>query len=246
MGCLEWLDQFKAAKSVAELDHLLHQYLSAQGVSGYTFSYFGKTHTLKKNRLQHEVVSERMHAWHDYYHEENYEAKDSTHQMVHKNLLPVAWNVAEQLASARTEKERVLRQETLDFGVTEGLSIPLYGANGDFADLTLRQFKGETCLHDWLYRQSEWYFVALGYFNYLCALALHECAPILNVLTPRESQCLSCLLDSYSITEIAETLKMTERTVNFHIQNLNRKLKVRNKYEAVVKAKALGLSVSKN
>ena len=241
MSELDWLQKFKEAKTIAELDRLLQQCLQGQGFSGYTFSYFGKTHTLKKNRLQHEVVSERIRAWHDYYHEENYGSRDTTHQQVHKNLLPMAWNVQEQLAQSQTDKERKMRQESLDFGVTEGLSIPLHGGNGEFAELTLRQFSNETCMQNWQERQAEWYLLALAYFNYLNKLLLCADPLVKSILTKRETQCLHCLSGNYAISEMATILGMTERTVNFHIQNMNRKLQVRNKYEAVVKGKALGL-----
>jgi DNA-binding CsgD family transcriptional regulator len=241
MSFLSWVQKMQAASSLQGLDRLLHQYLDAQGITGYTFSYFGPVRTSKKNHLQHEVVSERMRSWHDYYHEKNYEATDATLDHLQHRLLPFYWNVGDQLAESKTEKERIMRQESLDFGVTEGVSIPLRGSEGHYAELTLRQFKGEVCLRDWQERQAEWYFVVLTYFDGLQKLLINEQLLAKGLLTRREMQCLHCLADHYSLQGMATFLNMTERTVNFHIQNLNRKLKSRNKYEAVSKAKALGL-----
>lgn len=137
MKPLDVMQAFKQVKTIPELDHLLKLYLNAQGFSGYSFSYFGKARS-KVNRLNHEVVSDRMKTWHDYYHEEDYEGADTTHNEAYNMLLPVFWDTHEQLKAAMTDKERRLREESINFGVTCGLSMPLHGPHGDFAELTLR------------------------------------------------------------------------------------------------------------
>lgn len=40
---------------------------------------------------------------------------------------------------------------------------------------------------------------------------------------------------------ISKELNITERTVNYHIQRLNKKLGVKNKYQAVIKALNKGI-----
>jgi DNA-binding CsgD family transcriptional regulator len=46
-----------------------------------------------------------------------------------------------------------------------------------------------------------------------------------------------------SVEEIAKKLNITSRTTHFHIQNVNKKLGVANKFDAVNKALELGLIV---
>jgi DNA-binding CsgD family transcriptional regulator len=60
-------------------------------------------------------------------------------------------------------------------------------------------------------------------------------------LTQRDLQCLALLAKNHTLKSIAENLKITERTVNYHIQKLNKKLGVKNKYQAVAKALQKGL-----
>lgn len=240
MNFLNVMNAFKQAKNISELYHLLKLYLTAQGFSGYSFSYFGKARS-KVNQLNHEVVSDRMKTWHDYYHEEDCEGTDTTHYEAYNTLLPVYWKTCEQLKNARTDKERRMREESIKFGVMRGLSMPLHGPQGDFAELALREFVKETCMVDWENKQAEWYIISLGYFNHLRELMLRSEVEKASPFTKREQQCLNCLGQGYPLSEIARTLNMMERTVNFHIQNINHKLKVRNKYEAVSKARDLGL-----
>lgn len=240
MNFLAVLDAFAQAKSTQGIDELLNLYLSKQGITGYSFSYYGRTRN-RDHKLRYEMASERMKIWHCYYHEEDHAETDTTHQSVNRTLLPLFWDTAEQLKNAKTEKERKMRQESIEFGVTQGLCIPLHGPQGDFAELTLRQFISEDCLENWAVKQSEWYLVALAYFNAVRELLLINATAETSLLTKREQQCLNLLAENYSLADIAKKLEMTERTVNFHIQNLNFKLKVRNKYEAVVKARQLGI-----
>ena len=123
----------------------------------------------------------------------------------------------------------------------QGVSIPVHGPGGDFAELTLRQFKGGSCMSGWEAKQHEWYLVALAYFNYMRELILITEVSKSGLLTRREQQCLKLIAENYNVMQMAAALDMSERTVNFHIQNLNHKLKVRNKYEAVSVGRQLGL-----
>ena len=48
---------------------------------------------------------------------------------------------------------------------------------------------------------------------------------------------------NYSVSEMAHELHLTERTINYHIQKLNKKLGTKNKYQSLAKALRLGMLV---
>jgi DNA-binding CsgD family transcriptional regulator len=60
-------------------------------------------------------------------------------------------------------------------------------------------------------------------------------------LSERESACLHWAATGKTSWETAAILGVSERTVNFHLQNACRKLSARNRRAAVVTALALGL-----
>ncbi len=239
---LESFEQsLQAATSIIQVDHALGAYLKSWGFSGYTFSYYAPI-TSKENKLRHEVCSERLRTWHDYYFEERFDVIDQTQSEVLKATLPLYWDTQQQLLDAKTDKDRKIREETLALGITCGLSIPIHGPGSDYAELTLRQFQEENCLMSWQKNKYEWQLAALYYFNYMKRYLVVDNP--LNVeahLTEREQQCLNLLVEKHSVLEIAHKLAITERTVNFHIQNINHKLGVRNKYQAVAKVGAAAL-----
>ena len=55
-----------------------------------------------------------------------------------------------------------------------------------------------------------------------------------NILTPREKEIFRLLIDNYNTKEIANKLKISEKTVRNHISNVMQKLGVSGRASAVV------------
>ena len=60
-------------------------------------------------------------------------------------------------------------------------------------------------------------------------------------LTPRESLILSLIAGGFSDDDIAKSLFVSIRTVNYHVENIRSKLNVKSRTHAVVKALRLRL-----
>lgn len=60
-------------------------------------------------------------------------------------------------------------------------------------------------------------------------------------LTPREYDVLIRLKEGRTTTQISDELFITERTVRAHVQHIMKKLKAKNRLEAVITAIKLGL-----
>ncbi len=55
-----------------------------------------------------------------------------------------------------------------------------------------------------------------------------------NILTPREKEIFTLLIDNYNTKDIAEKLNISEKTVRNHISNVMQKLGVNGRASAVV------------
>ncbi len=55
-----------------------------------------------------------------------------------------------------------------------------------------------------------------------------------NILTPREKEIFTLLIDNYNTKDIAQTLGISEKTVRNHISNVMQKLGVSGRASAVV------------
>lgn len=155
--------------------------------------------------------------------------------------MPVAWDVLQQLKTAKTQQEKKMRLDSITFGIEKGVCIPIHGENDDFAVLLLVQMRGENGLKNWPNLKYELFAAAYQYHFFLKKLLDHELPLKKANLTMREMQCLILTAKQYFAKKIADELKIMERTINFHVQKLNKKLGVKYKHEALLKAIKQGL-----
>lgn len=231
----------KAARSTKQLNEVLKQHLLQLNITTFAFTYYSY-YPNSVNKLKFDFCTTDYEPWHQHYLAEHYEEVDSTFTEINRTSLPTFWDVKRQLKEAKNKREKEMRLASLNFGIEKGLSIPIYGPQGDFAILVIIQLSGGNNLKHWKKIQYELLTVAYYYYSYLHKQLLKEQPNAKkHQLNKREQQCLILLAKHYSLDSIAKTLHITERTVNFHIQNLNKKLGTANKYQSVIKALHVGL-----
>lgn len=229
------------AVDVEDCNAALARYLLDQCMTTYSFTYY-TYHPRSINQLQYDTCSANFKRWHDHYLEEQYQGIDSTLSEVYRQQLPLYWNLETQLQQARTDAERTMREDSLTYGAREGLSIPLHGAEYQFAILLVVKMKDDSFCLQTKATQQTLFIAAHLYFHYLqLHLLSHSSTPKTGELTPRELQCLRLLAKQCTLPQMAAKLQITERTVNFHIQKINKKLGQKNKYQSVMKALEQGL-----
>lgn len=220
---------------LSQAETLLANYLSIFGIHSYAYTYYCG-HIRTGQKLQYHCVSKALQAWHHHYLEQGYADVDRTLEDYYNNSLPCFWDVKIQLKQAKNKREQRIRLESIEFGISKGLSIPVHGPQGDFSSLTLHQRLDEECLAHYDDMQFEWMSAAQYFYHHVRRfLQSTHSKNKLAALTKRETQCLSYTAKSWRVEQIARVLKISTRTVNFHLQNANKKLGVHNKYEASYK-----------
>jgi DNA-binding CsgD family transcriptional regulator len=224
--------QLKSAASEPQAKAILDQYLKQAGFSSYALTYYSG-HVKTGRKLRYHCVSEALRPWHAYYLQEGYANVDRTLEEYYAMTLPLFWDVKEQLRDAKTKREKQIRLESIEFGIDKGLSIPIHGPKGDFVSLTLHQRLGENNLADYINQQFIWLSAAQLFYHFIKKLLdQHETPATAYPLTRREKQCLLLTSKLMRVEQIAKELKISPRTVNFHIQNANKKMGTNNKYQA--------------
>lgn len=237
----EFANRLKAAQSIPLLNTVLKEYLASFDINTFAFTYYSY-YPNSLNKLKYDFSTPNFSIWHQHYISEGYEDIDSTLEIVYQTTLPTFWNLPQQLKEAKSPREAQMRKDSMVFGAEKGISIPIHGPQEDFAILLLVQMKGETCLDNANEFQYDLFSAAYYYYNYLQQLLLQTQPKSATYrLNKREMQCLTLLVKQYSIESIAKTLDITERTVNYHIQRLNKKLGTQNKYQSIIKAFKKGI-----
>lgn len=235
-GLISLENNLAQANTLTECNKALAQFLKQKGITTYSFTYYAY-HPHSANKLKYEMCSDNFKTWHNYYLAQQYNNIDSTLSFVYQNHLPIYWNLKNQLLQANSEAERKMREDSIAFGVKEGLSIPIHGPHNNFAILLLVQMQTQSCRIRELEVQHECLVVAHLYYHYLQSHLLNARKDENPFgITAREIQCLLLLSKQYSVKEMAQTLEVSERTIHFHIQNINRKLGTKNKYQSLAKA----------
>ena len=146
------------------------------------------------------------------------------------NPTPMHWlEPATQCNLDRDEKR--LFGEAREFGLKDGFITPVHQVDDNVASVSLtspERLELSTADHAAL-RLLSLYYCMYG-------LRLKHSRTDRVKLTPRQLQCLQWVRASKSSWDISEILGISERTVNYHIEDACKRLNVKTRHQAVIEA----------
>ncbi|WP_413203481.1 helix-turn-helix transcriptional regulator [Rhodospirillum sp. A1_3_36] len=182
-----------------------------------------------------------------HYGAEDHLRHDVAVQWAFRFSTPVSWRSSRLLSALNERQARVLR-DGAEFGVRNGLSVPVrFGRELSPGGV----FLGATGLSD-----GEWEGIIREQQDLLVALSLtfHEAmsrfplfADHINPhdkvvrLTLRERECLTWAARGCQVGEVADRLGVADRTAEHHLASARSKLRARTTAQAVARALAMGL-----
>jgi len=174
--------------------------------------------------------------WQEKYQANNYLALDPTVHHAMRSLEPILWT--DELFRPAIE----LWEEAQAFGLRYGWAKSIRDFNGTVGMLTLARSNEpitEKELDTILFKMS--WLTQITHLGMSRCLADKLMPEVKVTLSNREITVLRWTADGKTAHEISCILKITERTVNFHISNVMSKLNANNKTAAAIKAAMLGL-----
>lgn len=203
---------------------------------GFDYCAYGIRMPLPVSSPRTEMFNNYPGAWQACYLEQNYLAVDPTVAQGVRSTMPFVWS-DELFATARN-----LWEDARGHGLEYGWVQSCRDARGISGMLTLARAgedlsSGELCAKtpemSWLAQTAH-----VGMARCLTDKLLPEAAV---TLSSREVEVLRWTAEGKTSNEVADILKIAERTVNFHINNAMLKLNANNKTAAVIRASVLGL-----
>lgn len=178
--------------------------------------------------------------WVARYAEHNYVAVDPVSLEAQRTRIPFQWRGALALPAYDRPQSRLVFDEAATFGMTDGFTVPVHSRAGlslmsmAIDDPALFKPNAAGIRH-------ALHLLALQYHQ-ACERALCEpAAPPPPRLTPREREVLLWIAKGKTGWEIAQILRLAERTVVYHVENARAKLKATSRSHAVVLALGFGL-----
>ena len=229
----------------SQFEAALGRQLSGMGYS--QFSYVGvNIDSVKGHRLV-EVEPEIVHLsnrrdWSGRYIAQNYSKCDPVVRQCFVSRSTLRWTES-FMAHARSDDEATMMQDAWENGLRRGYTIPIHGPGGELGILMLsctendKEFQKLTDEHEYDLQVMSYHF-----HDQLKRFARRKPAvPPPDLLTEREVEILRWTIDGKTAWEIGQILKISERTVNFHLHNVMSKFGVHNKTHAAAKAVSFGL-----
>jgi DNA-binding CsgD family transcriptional regulator len=174
-------------------------------------------------------------SWLHRYQEARHSENDPVLKHVSKSILPIFWDDASQ-----SQPKNIVLTEAKDHGLAQGVTVSVYGHGGQRAVLSFSTDK--RC------KESRAQKIMTASVVQMTANHVHEAIrkvddsqPSLPTLSVREKDCLRWAAGGKTSWEIAQILKISERTVIFHLANAAKKLQATNRRQAVVRALTLRL-----
>ena len=128
-----------------------------------------------------------------------------------------------------------------DFKMNLGISIPVHGPNNSLSVLSIYHDGNHRTFKDATQMVPILTMAALHVHEHLMTQSQSPVPPPTS-LTERELECLVWTAHGKTSWEISMILKVSERTVKFHLNNVMRKLGVHSRTHAVARAVSLGLT----
>ncbi|MDN7183361.1 autoinducer binding domain-containing protein [Caballeronia sp. SEWSISQ10-4 2] len=174
--------------------------------------------------------------WMTHYRENNFLTVDPTVQLGARSPNLIVWS--DQTFSSAPR----LWGDAQDFGLSVGIAQATWGAHGIFGLLTLARSNDALFSTEVSHLGTEVLFAAHQLHALMCLLLEPKLLPGIDItLTAREREVMRWTGEGKTAYVIGNILNISERTVNFHVNNVLVKLNCTNKIQAVVKAFALGL-----
>lgn len=203
---------------------------------GFEYCAYGMKVALPLSNPRVTMFNNYPEAWQKRYQEMGYLAIDPTVRRAARSAGPVLWS--ECMPASTLE----FWEDAHAHGLKVGLALPMRDHQGLSSLLMLSRSKDEITRSELAARRAQMYWLTevahLGMTQWLASKLMPE----IDVrLSDREAEVLRWTGDGKTSNDVADILGISERTVNFHINNAMLKLGASNKTAAVLRAAVLGL-----
>lgn len=226
-AAFDLIAQLDAVSTTVDLARVLDRFLSHLGVENFVVAAV----PLPQQAFEQSVLLRKLPlGWYEHYIAERYAWVDPVMRLCQRTTGPFEWAEAPYDPDREPRSAAVMRRAA-DFGMKQGLSVPIHGTNGYDAcfsvsgselDLAPNAKPAVHLVAIYAYEQSR----KISSPRLICA----------NPLTRREQEVLLWAAAGKTSSDIGEILGIAERTVTTHVVNAADKLGAHNKTQAVAMA----------
>lgn len=229
----EFIEELETVNSLSELEKLFLKFARTMGIELFVCAQILNP---GGGVARETLFGSTGHQWFNYYKSQHLFYHDLVIQRATQTNSPILWSEIAQERLTRTE--RLVMEEPRNFSLADGLTIPIHGARGEVAALTVA---GPHFVFD---RKIETVVQLMALKSHRRAVQLR--GPAIDhikasVLSPRQRECLHWSQFGKTNEEIATILGISAHTVKDHIDAAKAEFGVSSKLEAVIAARRANL-----
>lgn len=203
---------------------------------GFEYCAYGMRLPLPVSKPKVFMLNNYDKNWQERYARENYLAVDPTVAHGMRSVMPLVWS--DQVFKA----SRPFWEDARSHGLKFGWAQSCFDARGLGGMLTLARSEDKISSSELLSHAHRMSWLAHLAHEGMSVLLVAKLMPEAGVeLSSREVEVLRWTAEGKTSSEVSEILHISERTVNFHVNNALEKLGAANKTAAAIKAAILGL-----
>ncbi|MCK1513051.1 LuxR family transcriptional regulator [Bradyrhizobium sp. 190] len=228
-------DFIEASRKASTLDHLSEQFntaLQRLGFDKWAYQLVNPRHDRDRKPV---IVSSYPQKWVTHYIEKGYQHVDHVILKGPQQILPFTWSgLCKQYGMTAQQKQ--FSNESADNELSDGLGIPVHGANGAYAMVSMAsRVNGDELQRLLNNYQKDIHIISLVY-NTVARdlLEAQKFGSVVPVLSHREKECLLWMSRGKTAWDTAQILHVSEAAIKFHLANAPTKLGVTTTREALV------------
>jgi len=231
-----WQAIYSNLRAAPDERQLFQRFAASVQEFGFEYCSYGIRAPLPVSKPATMIFESYPAGWMAHYRENNFLEVDPTVRLGARSQRLIVWSDQTFAATPR------LWGDARDFGLAVGVAQASWGARGMFGLLTLSRSNEPLFDTEVLDLGAKMLCLTQLFHALMCLLLESKLLPETGVtLTAREREVMRWTGEGKTSHVIGMILSISERTVNFHINNVLMKLNCTNKIQAVVKACALGL-----
>jgi DNA-binding CsgD family transcriptional regulator len=181
----------------------------------------------------HVVYGNFHESWADHYMKNEYYLIDALLDKSLPKLTPYQWSNYTQIAPLTIQQQEIFNQAR-DFGLYDGISIPIHESNQSFTHISLASQEGIKHVNEIVSNyHNQIYLLSLYFHMYVSGIKSNSSS---LKLTDRERECLQWSAAGKLGHEIATILGLSNRSIVFHLENAKKKLNAKTIQQATALA----------
>lgn len=235
----ELIDSLSQIKTVEDLHATCSAFCEQFGFDRFLYGARLPTSFIKPYFI---FISGYPSEWWSRYKSQGYMLVDPLVAHCEKHVTPICWDAIHP-QEKESETIRSFLGEAREFGLNSGASFPVHTPQGEFAMFNLCSSRDPSRARSDILASLPFAHMFSAYLHEsVRRVANEEAVPLKKVsLSGREKECLLWTAEGKTTWETSQILKVSERTVVFHLQNAAEKLGVYNRQHAVARAVSLGI-----